>query len=162
VSVADKRYALHILVALAFCLPKASCDNVVEHCDDSKSNNHVRNLKWGTTASNNNAVLKSGTRKSHARAKSIPLKGWKIDNPTSSQYFESAADAARQLSLDEANIRNNSVGKLGPVGGFQFERLLDDSNLPGEVWVPLIVPVQRPTITFQPTDPERAYTIERF
>lgn len=47
-----KNFGIHVLVALAWELPKKESDNCVEHKDDNPQNNHYSNLIWSNQSNN--------------------------------------------------------------------------------------------------------------
>jgi hypothetical protein len=58
----QSKFLIHRLVAECY-ISNPNNLPVVEHRDDIKTNNHVLNLFWSTTADNNKHALKSGVRK---------------------------------------------------------------------------------------------------
>jgi hypothetical protein len=55
-----KTMGIHLLVALAWNLPKKQYDTVVKHLDNNPLNNHWRNLKWDTVENNNRDAVRDG------------------------------------------------------------------------------------------------------
>lgn len=53
-------YSIHVLVMRAFGGKKPVRATVVMHKDDDRSNNHYKNLKWGTHAQNSADMVRKG------------------------------------------------------------------------------------------------------
>ena len=128
------------MIATAFDLPKEVGEDTINHEDRDKSNNNVGNLSWASVKGNNIHARRTNlNRKSHAPALSKPVRGRRVSELNWTTY-PSASDAARQLKLDNGNVRACCIGKHKKTGGFEFE--FDTSNEPeildGEVWREII------------------------
>ena len=85
----------------------------VNHKDEIKSHNYIRNLEWCDSKYNTNY----GTRNERLRmAKSKKIYCKELD-----KVFESQKVAAQELGLDQGNISRVCRGKANTTGGYHFE-----------------------------------------
>lgn len=123
----QKGCRVHRLVAAAF-IPNPKNKPYVNHIDSDRSNNNVKNLEWVTPAENSQKAILTGKflNNSHLRAVvQYSLNGNKI------RTFESAAEAARQLNLQQSKITECCKRNRRRTGDFQW-RYADEecSQLP--------------------------------
>ena len=68
-----KRLAVHRLVAKEYLPPRPSLDHEVRHLDGDKTNNHAKNLAWGTRKENADDRARHG-KTSHGSRHSEAIK----------------------------------------------------------------------------------------
>lgn len=90
----------------------------VNHKNENTLDNRVDNLEWCTA--NYNSNYGSRTRRS-AETRSKPLLA--VDYEHNEEYFQSASEAARTLSLKQGNISACLRGDQTHSGGFTFRHV---------------------------------------
>lgn len=95
-----KMFLVHRLVASAF-IPNPNDLETVNHKDENKENNSVKNLEWMTNKDN----------KTYSSGKSIKCLDIKTNETT---YFSSINEAARQLNLYPATIHRSIYKSKSP------------------------------------------------
>ena len=94
-----RRFAVHRLVAQAFC-EKTSPDQIcVNHKDENKLNNRADNLEWCTYQYNNNYGT-ARTRAAKTRAKAVKS----ISADGAQRIYESCTVASRETGIAQGNI----------------------------------------------------------
>ena len=109
-------WLIHRLVYSVFSeidiLPK---EKVVDHIDGNKLNNSYKNLRLTTLSENvNSALYNTKTNSSCKKVEQLTLTDEHI------KYFDSAAQAARELKLDSSTISKVCRGVNKSHGGFHF------------------------------------------
>jgi hypothetical protein len=97
---------VHRLIAETFCEKPEGC-NVVNHLDNTKTNNHASNLEWGTQSSNLRYAASQGRM---VNAKSCKIKESDLDFIWS-RYNESIESTAKILGLGKAHVLAIYQGK---------------------------------------------------
>lgn len=105
---AKKHHYIHRLVAEAF-IDNPSGLPQVNHKDENKQNNSLSNLEWCSAEYNHNY----GTR---TKRTCKPVYCVELN-----KTFESASEAARQLSLDSSNISKACKQEGKTCGGYHWQ-----------------------------------------
>jgi hypothetical protein len=160
-------YGIHLLVAKAFLPPPLPGQTDVNHRNRNRSDNSLENLEWATHAENiQHSHDTNPNRKSNAEKKGWPLfyrrrgEEW-----PSTPTFPGAKEAERQLKIPQSMIsfharvrwKGKSPRAINDLHEFMLEPRTD---LPGEVWLPLLLPTDPATTSFQPFDPDRVRVYE--
>lgn len=98
----SKAWLIHRLVAMTY-LPNPNCFPQVNHKDENKFNNCLKNLEWCTAQYNNDY--------SHSK----PIKCLETG-----EVFKSSRDAARKLKLHQSGICRVLNGQLPKTGNLKF------------------------------------------
>lgn len=95
-----KNHYIHRLVAMAFVQGHDDVNNVVNHKDENKKNNHWTNLEWCTQIYNNeySDIQGKATAKKMKRVCQYDINGCFI------KEYESLNDAARNVGIDAKSI----------------------------------------------------------
>ena len=136
VSIKNKSYSLHRLIAFAFKLPRKEGQTQVNHKDGNPSNNKLSNLEWTSQSENiRHSYATNTNRKSGAGKRSKPILGRKIGNTDWTRY-DSVMDASRQLQLKQGSISNCCIGKRKRTGEYEFKFDVpnEEKCLEGEEW----------------------------
>lgn len=132
-----KRIGVHRLVAQCFCENPLN-KPMVNHKDETKTNNHASNLEWVTHIENCNYGTAIKRRVSHTdfKARHINYKelvkniSKPIDQYTKDGIFvrswSSAAECSRETGMSESGIRYVARGKRNSIFGFVFVERGDD------------------------------------
>ena len=113
----EKRFFIHRLVAIHF-IDNPNNLECVNHKDENKINNSVKNLEWCTRAYNNNY----GTRnKRIADCESIKTAMIDIKTGYVLMVFNSAKDAAEYVGGDQSSICKVRNGKRKSAYGYRWE-----------------------------------------
>ena len=104
-------YLIHRLVAEAY-IPNHNGLPQVNHKDENPQHNWINNLEWCSGEYN----LSYGTRLERSvKGHKKPIYCVELD-----KVFDSAADAARELGLDNSAIGKVCKGKKKTTGGYHF------------------------------------------
>lgn len=106
-----KNKRIHRLVAEAY-LPNPNNYDTVDHIDFNKANNCINNLQW--MSRNENSGKKRSVRKVYC-----------FENE---KIYESQAQAAKELGLDQGNISRVCRGIFKQTGGYHFELIIEEGN----------------------------------
>ena len=110
-----KRMLVHRLVATHFII-KPEGKDYINHIDNNPSNNHVNNLEWCTQSENIQYAYDNGNK--------IPPNQKKVSQYDMTgnliQVWESMAEAARSLGLQQPNISKVCLGKRSQTGGYKW------------------------------------------
>lgn len=162
VGVNGQNHKISILIAKKFLPPALPGQTEVHHKDHDPSNNRLDNLEWVTREQNVQASWDNNLdRKTHAEALGWPLfhrvqgTAW-----PSEPSFASCKEAVRKLGIPYKRITRNAdarwAGKSPDTVADGHEFMWQPrEDLPGEVWVPLLLPTQPATKDFQPFDEAR-------
>ena len=107
-----KTYLIHRLVAQTF-IPNPNNYSQVNHKDENKTNNNVKNLEWCTNKYN----LNYGTRNKRA-AKTM---GKKVVCVATGEIFNGIREASRKYNIDRSDISKCCQGKRKTAGGYKWE-----------------------------------------
>lgn len=102
---------IHRLVAEAY-LPNPNNYDTVDHIDFNTTNNCVNNLQW--MSRNENCKKQRSVRKIYC-----------FENE---KIYESQAQAAKELGLDQGNISRVCRGIFKQTGGYHFEFIEEGNN----------------------------------
>ena len=108
-----KTHKVHRLVSVAF-IPNPNNLPEVNHKDEDKENNHVDNLEWCTPKYNVN--YGTGTERMAEKHRK-PI--YSVDRETGLiTYWESIAEASRQLGISKGNICSCLKGRYRFAGNY--------------------------------------------
>ena len=108
----QKLHKVHRLVAQAF-IPNPDNLPQVNHKDENKTNNNVKNLEWCTNEYNHNY----GTRNERV-GKSLSKK---IICITTGEIFNSMREACRKYNIHTGSMTECCQGKRKTAGGYKWE-----------------------------------------
>ena len=145
----------HILVARTFLAPPLPGQTEVRHKNGDHSDNAVENLEWVASVDN----IVQGTSSSEGQ-------GWPLFHRLVGEEwplvptFSGAVEAAQELNLLNRTISRHANARAEGKSPAAIDRrhefmLQPRQDLPGEVWVPLLLPMEAATRGSQPFDPER-------
>ena len=111
-----KRFLMHRLVAMHF-LKRLNEQNVINHLDGNKFNNHVSNLEWCTQSHNIQYAYEHGTKiPPHMRQiAQCDMDGNII------KIWDSIADACRKVHVSSSNVAKACRGTRKHAGGFKWQ-----------------------------------------
>ena len=138
VKINGKLHPIHVLMAIAFGLPKRDDQVTVDHIDNNPSNNRLENLRWASRSEQiKHSYATNKNRGSNAPKQSKPVEGRVLGAEAWVPYV-SSAEAARSLGLKQGSISNCCSGKQKQTGGYEFRygEANEVAVLPGEVWKP--------------------------
>ena len=103
-----KKEKVHRLVAKAF-IHNPNLYEQVNHIDENKKNNYVKNLEWCTAKYNQN----------YSNYKTYK----KIRCLNTNIVYKSIIEASKKLNIDNSGISKVCKGKRGKINGLKFEYL---------------------------------------
>ena len=107
----EYRCSNHILVAELFVKGKSEINNIVNHIDENKRNNHANNLEWTTYKGNSE----------HSFAKSVVMID--IKSGKDIKTFTSIANAGEYLGKKSGSISACCNGKRKTAFGYKWKFL---------------------------------------
>tara|TARA_B100001173_G_C15994069_1_gene550229 strand:+ start:194 stop:1054 length:861 start_codon:yes stop_codon:yes gene_type:complete len=141
VMIKKKNFQIHRLIAEAFQLPKPSAEhNQINHLDGDPLNNCVSNLAWCTASENiQHSHNTNKSRASNATRQSKPVMARPICSTDWTRY-DSTADAARKLNVDQGSICKAANGQRKRVGNYEFTwaEANEPPLMPNEIWVDVV------------------------
>ena len=102
---------IHRLVAEAY-IPNPNNYDTVDHIDFNTTNNYVNNLQW--MSRNENCRKQRSVRKIYC-----------FENE---KIYESQAQAAKELGLDQGNISRVCRGIFKQTGGYHFKFVIEEGS----------------------------------
>ena len=128
------QFCLHVIVAKAFIL---NPDNkpYVNHINGVRDDNAVTNLEWSTASENNHKAV--NRRKVDCGRR---IAQYAMDGVTLIQEWASPAEAGAALGMRSSkNIASVCGGSRTHSMGFIWKYVVEQSDLPGEVWKEVVV-----------------------
>ena len=141
VGVNGKDHQIHVLMAIAFALPKRDDQDTVDHINNDPSCNHLENLRWANQSEQTkHSYATNKNRGSSAQRTSKPVEGREVGAEEWVPYA-SSMEAARLLELNPGHISACCSGKVKRVGGYEFRWGVANevAVLEGEVWMDVII-----------------------
>lgn len=105
ISINNKAYSVHRLVALAF-IPNVENKEFVNHIDGNKTNNHLKNLEWATCLENNMHKINNNLSNTTKKVIQYDINMNKLNE------FISITDASKNLNLSTSTITNSCNNKI--------------------------------------------------
>lgn len=134
-----KKIPIHFLIANTFLIkPKTTKKIIVEHINDTRTDNRLENLKYSTGSLNGISA--------HINNKNMGMGGkralkpvYQLDeNSNIIKEFASVNDAAKSLNICPSSISDCCHGRKIYVGGFKWKlKVIEIKLLPGEVFKPI-------------------------
>jgi hypothetical protein len=141
VRINGKKYFIHVLMAIAFGLPKRDEQTTVDHIDNDPSNNRLENLRWASRSEQiQHSYATNKNRGSSATRNSKPVEARKLGAEEWVPYA-SSMEAARSLGLNlRGHISACCSGKRKQAGGYEFRWGVANevAVLEGEVWMDVV------------------------
>ena len=140
VKVNGKSRRIHVLMAIAFALPKLDDQDTVDHIDGNPSNNRLENLRWANQSEQiQHSYATNENRGSNAPKRSKPVEASVLGAEEWVPYA-SSNEAARSLKLDPGNVRACCRGTQKQTGGYEFRWGVPNEAavLEGEEWVDIV------------------------
>jgi hypothetical protein len=140
VRINGKSHLIHVLMAIAFGLPKRDDQDTVDHIDNDPSNNRLENLRWANRSEQiNHSYATNENRASNAPKQSKPVEG-RVLGAEEWVPYASSNEAARELGLDPGSISACCRGKQKKTGGYEFRygEANEVAVLEGEVWMNVV------------------------
>ena len=141
ITIQNKTYKTHRVVAIAFGLPRRPGQTQVNHINRVPGDDRLENLEWATPAENiRHSHATNPDRKSNVPKRSKPVRGRTAGSDEPWTSYPSAHAAARALQVKPGSIRAVISGKCKKTGGFEFEddEPTEPPRLEGEVWKPFL------------------------
>jgi len=140
VKINNKSHPIHVLMAIAFGLPKRDDQNEVDHIDGNPSNNRLENLRWANRSEQvKYSYATNKNRASNAMRTSKPVEG-RVLGAEEWVPYASSAEAARELGLNPGSMSECCSGERKQTGGYEFRWGVPNevAVLPGEVWMDVL------------------------
>jgi hypothetical protein len=141
IRINSKLHQIHVLMAIAFGLPKRDDQDTVDHIDNNPPNNCLENLRWANQSEQiQHSYATNEDRGSSAPRLSKPVEGRKLGAEEWVPYA-SGEEAARSLGLDQGQISACCRGGRKQTDGYEFRWGVANevAVLEGEVWMDVVV-----------------------
>jgi hypothetical protein len=141
VKVKGKSRLIHVLMAIAFGLPKRDDQDTVDHIDNNPSNNRLENLRWASRSEQiQHSYATNENRGSNAPKQSKPVEARVRLGAEEWVPYASSSEAARSLGLYPGNVSACCRGRIKQTGGYEFRWGVPNEAavLEGEVWVDIV------------------------
>lgn len=116
----EKHYYVHRLVAKHF-IPNPNNYNEINHKDENKSNNFVKNLEWCTHKENMNyGSLKNKIIQTKTKQLGKPINQYDLNNNLI-KGWESSHQIERVLKIPHQNIIRCCKNKVKTAGGYKWK-----------------------------------------
>jgi hypothetical protein len=138
VTINGKSHFVHRLVAVAF-LPSPQNNNLtVDHINRNKTDNRAENLRWATQSEQVTHSYAGGRARINTAKKPVEFRK---AGGTDWMVRESVDDVATELDISRQVILKMCLGnrKSTVCDGYEF-RYHTSPDLPGEVWLPAVLP----------------------
>ena len=142
VSIKNKMWAMHRLIAEVFELERTRPDQVtIDHIDGDRSNNKLENLRWASRREQNLFAHERNRqrRETVAAYHSKIISAYGVRSQIWAQ-FPSINAAARDLNVTTAHVYK-AIDTGRTVNGFilQFKQVRPEVHLPNEIWRDVIL-----------------------
>ena len=141
VKVKGKSRRIHVLMAIAFGLPKRDDQDTVDHIDGNPSNNRLENLRWASRSEQiQHSYATNENRGSNAPKQSKPVEARRVLRAEEWVPYASSNEAARRLELDPGNVSACCRGRIEQTCGYEFRWGVPNEAavLEGEEWVDIV------------------------
>ena len=140
VGIAGYKWLVHRVVLITFNgLPPNQETWLVHHKDGDKSNNHLDNLEYVTASQN--CLYSRATLGKTRRANSKPVMWRPVGSSEKWKVSASMTEAAEQLGMSISTV-SKCCRKISSVKGYEIQLQEEKAkDLPGEVWKPMLDPV---------------------
>ena len=141
VRINGKNHLIHVLMAIAFGLPKRDDQDTVDHIDNNPPNNRLENLRWANRSEQiQHSYATNKNRASNAPKRSKPVEARVRLGAEEWVPYASSNEAARSLGLDPGNVSACCRGRIKQTCGYEFRWGVPNEAavLEGEVWVDIV------------------------
>ena len=117
VKIDGKNHLIHVLMAIAFALPKRDDQDEIDHIDNNPSNNRLENLRWASRSEQiKHSYATNKNRASNAPKRSKPVEG-RVVGAEEWVPYASGEEAGRRLGLNPGGINACCSGGRKQTGG---------------------------------------------